>query len=64
MEHCGKPEAVNDGMCLTLLVAFKVPLEEVFPIDKYSWLMVNKDLGDRLLQRLPKNMTVPLHVIR
>uniref|UniRef100_A0A1B6CVH3 Nudix hydrolase domain-containing protein n=1 Tax=Clastoptera arizonana TaxID=38151 RepID=A0A1B6CVH3_9HEMI len=64
VEHCGKPEASNDGMCLTVLVAFKVPLEEVFPIDKYTWLMVNKDLGDRLLQRLPKNMSIPLHVIR
>lgn len=64
VEHCGRPEATNDGLCLTLLVAFRVPLEEVFPIDKYTWLMVSKELGDKLLLRLPRNMTIPLHVIR
>ncbi|KAG8297185.1 8-hydroxy-dADP phosphatase activity protein [Homalodisca vitripennis] len=63
VEHCGKPEGSNDGLCMTILIAFRVPLEEVFPIDKYTWLMVSRELGDRLLQRVPRNLTVPLHVI-
>ncbi|XP_034253048.1 8-oxo-dGDP phosphatase NUDT18 isoform X1 [Thrips palmi] len=64
VEHCGKPEAMHDGLCLTMLVSFKVPLEDVFPIDKYSWGQVSRDLGEKLLACLPKNMTLPLHVIR
>jgi hypothetical protein len=42
----------------------QVPLESVCLIDKYSWLEVEKNLGEDLLQRLAKNMTVPLVVIR
>jgi hypothetical protein len=50
----------------TLLIScgFQVPLESVCLIDKYSWLEVEKNLGEDLLQRLAKNMTVPLVVIR
>lgn len=64
IEHHGKPEATNDGFCITVIVAFRVPLEEVFPIDKYTWLQVNQELGSRILDRLPRWMTVPLNVIR
>ncbi|KAJ1532391.1 hypothetical protein ONE63_000991 [Megalurothrips usitatus] len=64
VEHCGKPEAMHDGLCLTMLVSFRVPLEEVFPIGKYTWSQVSKDLGDKLLACLPRNMALPLHVIR
>ncbi|XP_073981604.1 8-oxo-dGDP phosphatase NUDT18 [Rhodnius prolixus] len=65
VEHCGEPAGgVNDGMCLTMLVSFRVPLENVFLIDKYTWFMISKDLGDRLTARLPKNLTIPLNVIR
>uniref|UniRef100_A0A0A9W8E7 Nucleoside diphosphate-linked moiety X motif 18 n=2 Tax=Lygus hesperus TaxID=30085 RepID=A0A0A9W8E7_LYGHE len=65
VEHCAKgPNGVGDGLCLTVLVSFRVPLEEVFPIDKYTWLMINKDLGTTLSMRLPRNMAVPLNVIR
>ncbi|PSN38062.1 hypothetical protein C0J52_16683 [Blattella germanica] len=64
VEHCGKPEKANDGLCFTLLVSFRKPLEEVGIIDKYTWLEISKQLGDELLERLPKNMTVPLNVIR
>ncbi|GFG35121.1 hypothetical protein Cfor_09609 [Coptotermes formosanus] len=64
VEHCGRPVATNDGLCLTILVSFRIPLEEVGIIDKYTWLEVSKQLGEDLLRRLPKNMTVPLHVIR
>ncbi|KAJ9591871.1 hypothetical protein L9F63_001594, partial [Diploptera punctata] len=29
VEHCGKPERTNDGLCFTILVSFRKPLEEV-----------------------------------
>ncbi|XP_014285989.1 8-oxo-dGDP phosphatase NUDT18 [Halyomorpha halys] len=61
IEHSGSGQ---DGLCLTVLVSFRVPLEDVFPIDKYTWLMLSKELGDQLLERLPKNMAIPLNVIR
>lgn len=64
VEHCGKPPSKHDGFCCTILVTFRVPLEEVYPIDKYSWVMVSKEVGDQLLSRLPRNLTVPLNVIR
>ncbi|RZF40855.1 hypothetical protein LSTR_LSTR003365 [Laodelphax striatellus] len=64
VEHSGKPEATNDGFCLTLLMAFRVPLEEVYPIDKYTWFQVNSNLGEKILSRMPRGMTVPLNVIR
>ncbi len=42
----------------------QVPLESVCLIDKYSWLELERGLGDDLLDRLAKNMTLPLVVIR
>lgn len=42
----------------------QVPLENVCLIDKYSWLELDKALGDQMLARLAKNMTIPLAVIR
>jgi len=64
LEHSGRPAASNDGSCLTLLISMKVPLESVVLIDKYSWLEMERPLCDQLLDRLAKNMTVPLVVIR
>lgn len=64
LEHSGRPAASNDGSCFTLLVSMKVPLESVVLIDKYSWLELDRQLGDQVLERLGKNMTVPLVVIR
>lgn len=64
IEHSGKPAHSNDGSCLTLLVSIRVPLESVCLIDKYSWLEVESGLGEDLLHRLGKNLTVPLSVIR
>ncbi|XP_065226432.1 8-oxo-dGDP phosphatase NUDT18 isoform X2 [Planococcus citri] len=64
VEHDGKPTGKHDGFCMTILVSFRVPLEEVYPIDKYSWVAVSKDIGERLISRLPRNLTVPLNVIR
>ncbi|CAH0390352.1 unnamed protein product [Bemisia tabaci] len=64
VEHCSQPGDSTDGFCITVLVSFKVPVEGIFPIDKYSWVVVGKEIGKALLERIPKNMTVPLHVIR
>jgi 8-oxo-dGDP phosphatase len=64
VEHSGKPAHSNDGCCLTLLVSIRVPLEEVCLIDKYSWLELDPSLGEELLSKLGKNLTVPLTVIR
>ena len=47
-----------------VLLVFQVPLESVCLIDKYSWLETDRNLGDQLIARLGKNMTVPLAVIR
>ena len=63
-EHSGKPATSNDGVCLSLLVSVRIPLEDVCLIDKYSWLPLDKRLGDELLSRMGKNLTVPLTVIR
>ena len=64
VEHSGRPANSNDGLCLTLLISVKVPMESVCLIDKYAWLELDRGLGDLLLSKLGKNMTVPLHVIR
>lgn len=61
-EHSGKPATSNDGVCLSLLVSVRIPLEDVCLIDKYTWLPI--DFGDELLSRMGKNLTVPLNVIR
>ena len=42
----------------------RVPMEAVCLIDKYSWMPMDKKLGDALLDRLARNMTVPLTVLR
>ncbi|XP_077283568.1 8-oxo-dGDP phosphatase NUDT18 [Arctopsyche grandis] len=56
---------VTDGSCLTLLVAFRPPLEEAPIIGKYVWHEIDKDLGDQLLARVSsKNDTLLLHVVR
>ena len=64
VEHSGKPAHSNDGCCLSLLISVRVPLEDVVLIDKYAWLELDKPLGDEILGRLGKNMTIPLAVIR
>ena len=64
VEHSGKPAHSNDGCCLTLLVSIRVPLEEVCLIDKYSWMELEAALGQEMLTRLGRNLTVPLVVIR
>ncbi|CAG9822552.1 unnamed protein product [Phaedon cochleariae] len=63
VEH--DPSTGKDGLCLTLLVAFRSPLEEVPIIGKCVWHETSKDLGDKILQRVAsKNACFPLHVIK
>jgi len=64
VEYNGKPVGQHDGMCLNVLVSVRQPLEEIFIIDKYSWKPTNSALGEELISRVGKNLTVPLHVIR
>ena len=45
-------------------VLCQVPMESVCLIDKYSWLELDSAVGDPLLSRLAKNMTIPLVVLR
>ncbi|XP_050314238.1 8-oxo-dGDP phosphatase NUDT18 [Anthonomus grandis grandis] len=63
VEH--DPRNGQDGACLTLLVSFKSPLEEVPIIGKCVWHEVSKDLGDKLIQRVVnRNATFPIRVIK
>ncbi|KAJ8984898.1 hypothetical protein NQ317_002738 [Molorchus minor] len=59
------PSTDKDGVCLTLLVAFRAPLEEVPIIGKCVWHETSKELGDKLLHRVASRCsTFPLHVIK
>ncbi|KAJ8961496.1 hypothetical protein NQ318_014745, partial [Aromia moschata] len=59
------PSTDKEGVCLTLLVAFRSPLEEVPIIGKCVWHETSKELSDKLLQRVAaRNSTFPLHVIK
>nr|XP_027209633.1 8-oxo-dGDP phosphatase NUDT18-like [Penaeus vannamei] len=58
------PRGSHDGLCITILVPIRKALEEVPLIDKYSWVELPKPLGEDLLNRMGKNMIVPLNVIR
>ncbi|KAG7209466.1 hypothetical protein KM043_015555 [Ampulex compressa] len=54
----------GDGLCLTLLVSFKLPLEDVTIVGRYVWHELSENLAEALVSRLPRNMTVPLNVVR
>lgn len=54
----------GDGFRLTLLVSFKLPLEEVSPNGKYIWHAMPDGIAGAIESRLPRNMTVPLNVVR
>ncbi|RZC36415.1 hypothetical protein BDFB_014512 [Asbolus verrucosus] len=59
------PENRQEGVCLTLLVAFRAPLEEVPIIGKCVWHETSKELGEKLLAKVSsRNLTIPIHVIR
>lgn len=54
-----------DGCCLTLLVAFRAPLEEVPLIGKCAWHELSRDVENKFLTIITtKNSTVELHVVR
>lgn len=58
-------DPVNDGCCLTLLVAFRPPLEEVPLIGKCVWHELSLDVENKLLSAInKKNSTIELHVVR
>ncbi|EZA49657.1 hypothetical protein DMN91_005851 [Ooceraea biroi] len=54
----------GDGLCLTLLVSFKLPLEDLPIFGKYVWHELSENVAETLATRLPRNMTVPLKVVR
>lgn len=61
LEH----DPAADGCCLTLLVAFRAPLEEVPLIGKCVWQELPSDIESRLLSIITtKNSSIELHVVR
>lgn len=64
VEHYGRPARENDGLCLNLLISMRNALEEVSLQDGFTWLEMGYEVGDALLEKLGKNMTVMFNVIR
>ncbi len=64
VEYNGIPAGQHDGMCLNLLVSVREALEDIVIINKYTWKELGSSVGEELLRRCSKNLTVPLHVIR
>ncbi|XP_076379163.1 8-oxo-dGDP phosphatase NUDT18 [Megalopta genalis] len=62
VEFSGEQE--GDGLCLTLLVSFKLPVEDIPTIGKYIWRELPDNVATNISYRLPRNMTLPLNVIR
>lgn len=62
VEYSG--EESGDGICFTILVSFRPALEEVTIMGKYIWHEVSKNIADAISMRLPRNMTIPLNVVR
>lgn len=61
LEH----DPAADGCCLTLLVAFRAPLEEVPLIGKCVWQELPKELEAKLISIITtKNSSIELHVVR
>lgn len=54
-----------DGICLTILVAFRPALEDVSLLGKCVWQELSKEIDGRLISVLSsKNATIALHVLR
>ncbi|KAL7301226.1 hypothetical protein TKK_0006191 [Trichogramma kaykai] len=62
VEFSGQGE--GDGVCLTLLISFRPALEEVSISGKYIWHELPQLLAETLANRLPRNMSVCLNVVR
>ena len=55
----------SDGICITVLVAFRPALEDVFLLGKCIWQELSPDVDKRLISVLSaKNATMALHVVR
>lgn len=55
----------SDGICITVLVAFRPALEDVSLLGKCIWQEVSKEIDERLITVVSgKNSTLPLHVVR
>ena len=63
VEHNGIPAEEHDGLCLSVLVACRVPLEEAVPIAGYTWLQIGPELEALLMSKLVKHKTIFLNVI-
>lgn len=58
-------DPLTDGCCLSLLVVFRAPLEEVPIIGKCAWHELSSELENKLLPIITtKNSTIELHVVR
>lgn len=65
VEHCPTGNGQADGICLTVLVAFRPALEDVSLLGKCIWQELSKDIDERLIAVVSgKNSTLPLHVVR
>lgn len=55
----------TDGLCLTVLVAVRPPLEDVSLLGKCVWQEVSKEVDAQLVSTLvAKNASIELHVVR
>lgn len=63
VEHNGVPKHEHDGLCLTLLVLCRVPLEEAVPKAGYTWLQVEPELEGLVISKLAKHKSLLLNVI-
>ncbi len=63
VEHNGMPSNEHDGLCLSLLVLCRVPLEQAVPKSDYTWLQVEPELETLLISKLAKYKTIGLNVI-
>jgi len=64
LEYNGNPAGQHDGVCVNILIGVRCALEEILLIDKYSWKELSGGIGEELIKRHGKNLTIPLNVIR
>lgn len=62
VEHSGRPAAINDGICITVLASLNDPsLPEIVAKDSFVWLPVGSDdLKKEILERLSDGRNVPV----
>lgn len=64
--NCSSGTEIGDGLCISLLVIFRPPLEDVSILkSKCIWHEVSQSVDDRICEMLSsKNSTLALHVVR